>query len=704
MKVFIKHSLPGRLRLGYNSNVLSSRQAILAQSLIAVQEGINDIQVNPLVGSFLVYYDSSIISEKEILNLFAALTDKYLNDQNLLDAVAIVPETDSTFGILFETAFNVLLRRLLPLPIRNIILYSHIIPRVGRALLALMKGTIFSTDLLDATALSVAVLSGNTATASSVSLLLEMGEQIEGITRKRSYNNLAQTLLISNESVHILVNDEEKTVPASTLKKGDTVIVRAGSQIPADGTVIRGTGMANQASITGESLPVEKSEGSTVFAGTILEEGEIVLTVISTGKDTKVHNIISLIDQSQSLKATVQRRSEKLAEQIVPFNFLLTLITWLITRNVTKTISTLMVDYSCAMKLAAPIAVLSAMKEAATWGISVKGGKYLEEAAQAQTIIFDKTGTLTYATPTLTDIYPMKGYTKEDILIMAACLEEHFPHPLGRAVVQAAEEQHLRHPENHAKVEYIVAHGIASTLDGKKLRIGSKHFIFEDEGIPFTNEIENIHSSLQDSGSSLLYLAIDGKLAGILAIGDPVRKDAKEAIATLKRLGIKKCMMITGDTEGAAKKIATETGVDAWHAQALPEDKVSFVEAERKAGNKVIMIGDGINDAPALSAATLGIAIDGCSSIAGDTADIVLSKDGLAGIVAIRQLGMGLLDRINRNNALIIGANSALLAGGIFGFISPSLAALLHNSLTIGISLSAMQPVLPEFVTEIEDQ
>lgn len=547
--------------------------------------------------------------------------------------------------------------------------------------------------MLDATALTTAAFTGNTNTASSISMLLNLGEQIEEVTKRVSYGNLAHKLLISDEPVHILENGEEKTIPADALKKDDLVIVREGSMIPCDGTVERGEGMVNQASITGESLPVDKKAGSGVFAGTILSEGELVIRTRTTGRDTKVHNIIKMIDNSQNLKANAQRRSENLAEKIVPLNFALAGITWLFTRNLTKTMSTLMVDYSCAMKLAAPIAVLSAMKEAAGLGISVKGGKYLEEAAEATTIIFDKTGTLTFANPKVEKIHAMKEYGEDFVLQTAACLEEHFPHPLGRAVVSLAEERGLLHPENHTKVEYIVAHGIASTLDGKKVRIGSAHFIFDDEKIPFDEKVRDIQEESAKNGESLLYLSYDGELAGVLTIGDPVRPEAREVVQNLRKTGIKRCVMITGDTEGAAKKIAETAGLDGYYSQALPEDKVSLIKKE-KAGGKVIMLGDGINDAPALSAADVGIAIEGSSSIASDTADIVLSEGGLSSVAATRILAQGLIRKISANNAFIIEVNSALLLLGVFGLISPQLAAILHNSVTVGISVKSMQPIL----------
>ena len=694
MTVTIHHALPGRIRIHYNLHEISPRQAILAQSLIAVQEGITDISVNTNIGSYLILFDFSIISQAEIENLFKALGPKYLDDEKLLEAVAQIPITESIMSIFVSTMINHFAKKLLPIPLRRFLLFTNILPRLGSAFgMCFRHGKIFSTQMLDATALTTAAFTGNTNTASSISMLLTLGEEIEEVTKRVSYGNLAHKLLISDEPVHILEDGEEKTIPAEALKKDDLVIVREGSMIPCDGMVEKGEGMVNQASITGESLPVEKKAGSGVFAGTILSEGELVIRTRSTGRDTKVQNIIQMIDNSQNLKANVQRRSENLAEKIVPLNFALAGLTWLFTRNLTKTMSTLMVDYSCAMKLAAPIAVLSAMKEAAGRGISVKGGKYLEEAAEATTIIFDKTGTLTYANPKVEKIYAMKNYDEDFVLQTAACLEEHFPHPLGRAVVSFAEEKGLFHPENHTKVEYIVAHGIASTLNGKKVRIGSAHFIFDDEKIPFDDKVTQIQQESAKSGQSLLYLSYDGELSGVLAVGDPVRPEAREVIENLKKTGIQRCVMITGDTEGAAKKIAESAGLDGYYSQALPEDKVRLIEKEKKAG-KVIMLGDGINDAPALSAADVGIAIEGSSSIASDTADIVLTEGGLNNVATTRMLAQGLIQKINQNNAFIIEVNSALLLLGVFGLISPQLAAILHNSVTVGISVKAMQNIL----------
>ncbi|MGP1455767.1 MAG: heavy metal translocating P-type ATPase [Treponema sp.] len=697
MKIYVHHALPGRLRLLYDKKDVSSQQALLAMALIAVQNGITSIDINHIRGSYLICYDTAVISDQAILRLFEALTEKYLQDPQLLENVAAIPQQESIVGtIIVHLIYHYVKKWFLPAPIRALLVMKNSLPRVGRSLHNIVSGRVFSTNLLDATALTVSLATGDTATASTIAMLLNLGDTLEEITKRKSYDNLAQSLLANDEQVQLVIGDEEKTVSSTTLKKGDLVIVRAGSPIPVDGTVESGNGMVNQASITGESLPVEKHAAHSVFAGTILVEGELLIRVRTVGKDTKVHNIITLVDQSQSLKANAQKRSEQFAEKIVPFNFLLAACTWLITGNTTKTIATLLVDYSCAMKLAAPIAVLSAMREAAALHISIKGGSYLEHAALAQTIIFDKTGTLTYAQPHVEAIHTFNSYTERDVLTLAACLEEHFPHPLGRAIVQAAAEKGYAHPEKHTKVEYIVAHGIMSSLGEQKLRIGSAHFIFDDEGIQKDAAVDVIQREAMGAGYSLLYFAIDAELAAVFAIGDPIRADAKTAIAQLKKTGMEKCIMITGDAEGAAKKIATEAGIDFWYAQALPEDKVKYVKAEHEAGHRVIMIGDGINDAPALAAAEVGVSIDGAAAIAGDVADINLSSKGLTDLVLVRELGQGLLKKMRMNDRFIIGFNSFLLIGSMAGLISPALAAILHNGSTLGISLVAMRSILKQ--------
>ncbi len=702
MDFTVKHSLPGRIRICYNKKKISKRQAALAYSLLSVQDGMTDVSVNYTTGSFLIYYDTKQLSEKHIKAYFMALSDKYLNNQEMLEAVEEPQEQESLlFDLALMTAMHYF-KMILPLPVRMVLRVWSLGPRILNGIEHLAKGEVFHSEVLDATAISMALLTGDTKTASNINFLLNIGDTIEEFTKKKSYSDLADRLISQNDQVQLIgrgSNGEqtEKAVPLSMIKKGDIVAVRTGSIIPVDGEVLSGEALVNQATITGEPLAVEKRKGNSVFAGTIVQEGEIFVEVRETGNQTKVQNILHMIDNSQSLKVSSQVRSENLANQLVKYNFLLSLATFLITGNMTKVMATLMVDYSCAMKLAAPIAVLSAMKEAAGHGIIVKGGKFLENASAADTVVFDKTGTLTHASPKLAEIHTYCGRTEDEVLAIAACLEEHFAHPIATAIVKAATERGILHPEEHAKVEYIVAHGIATELHGKKLLIGSRHFIFEDENCEQPSDLEQVQKEALENGMSLLYLAEEKKLIGIFAINDPVRKNAVKVIKALHDSGIKNCVMITGDDEGAAKNAARLTKVDHYISRALPEDKVRYIEEQKKLGHKVIMIGDGINDAPALAAADTGIAMGDCADITGETADIVLSaEDGLSGLYKTRVLGSLLMDKIDSNNRKIVAVNTSLMFLGLFGFISPSLAALLHNASTIAFSVKSMQPLLGE--------
>ena len=498
------------------------------------------------------------------------------------------------------------------------------------------------------------------------------------------------------EQVRVIKNNEEYSIPAKALKKDDLFIVRSGQSIHADGIIVNGEAMINQANITGEPLPVKKEIDDIVYAGTYIEEGEIIIKVTASGSETKVSKIVKLIDEANNQKSKAQEKAEQLADKLVPYNFLLAGTTYLVTKDIAKTSSTLMVDYSCAMKLAAPIASLSAMKEAANNGIIIKGSKFLEETANADTIIFDKTGTLTYATPKVIDVIGFNNYSKDEVLKTAACLEEHFPHPLSRAVVQEALDKGIDHKEEHAKVEYIVAHGIASTLHSKKVAIGSYHFIFDDEKTNITNEELKEIEKVSQNCSSILYLAIDKKLMGIILIDDPVIPNAKNIVDNLRDTGIKNVVMITGDGEKAASKAAKIINADEYISQALPEDKTLYVKKMRNKGHTVIMTGDGINDSPALAAANAGIAMKGSSDIAGETADIILNEQGIESLLDTRILGQNLLERISFNNKVIIAGNSLLILLGLLGKIKPATAALIHNTLTVAISVNAMQPMIKD--------
>lgn len=697
MNYYVKHSLPGRIRIRYDKNTTTPRQATLAQSLLSVQEGMTKVTLNYTTGSFLIYYDEDILSEKNIKAFFMALTDKYLNDEEMLNSVEIPQKQDNILNILALMTVNHYIKQLLPTPLRVFFRIVSLAPRILKGIESISHGKLFKAEVLDATAISLSILTGDYKTASNINFLLNIGETIEEYTKKKSYSDLALTMLSDKDMVQIVEGNTEKSVPLFTLKKDDVVVVRTGSLIPADGEVIGGEGLVNQASITGEPLAVEKRKGTSVFAGTVVQEGELFICVRAIGSQTKVQNILSMIENSQQLKVSSQIRSEYLADKLVKYNFILSLITFLFTRNITKVMSTLMVDYSCAMKLAAPIAVLSAMKESAKHGILVKGGKFLEDVSLADTVVLDKTGTITEAKPKLARVISFSDKTENDLLTIAACLEEHFAHPVAAAIVHAAKERNLQHPEEHAKVEYLVAHGIATSLYGKKLLIGSYHFIFEDEKVLVPDSLNKIIDEAIANGESLLYLAEENKLIGIFTINDPVRKDAKSIISKLHRSGIKNCTMITGDDEGAASTAAKATNVDYYISHALPEDKVNYINEQKKNGHKVIMIGDGINDAPALATADTGIAMGDCAAITGETADIVLSSnDGLEGLYKMRIMGKRLMKKIESNNRGIIAVNSSLILLGLAGLINPSLAAILHNSSTVLFSIKAAQPLLTE--------
>ena len=695
MNFTVKHSLPGRIRISYDKSKITRQQAALAQSLLSVQEGMTNVSVNYTTGSFLVFYDIEKLSEKHIKAYFSALSEKYLNNQEMLESIGEPQEQESLlFNLAVMTVMHYV-KQLLPLPIRIIMRVYSLAPRILKGAELITSGKIFKSEVLDAAAISMALVNKDIKTAANINFLLNIGDIIEDFTKKKSYSDLADKLLSQNDQVQKVEGKTERTVPLSAIKKGDLIAVRTGNVIPADGTVIRGEGLVNQASITGEPLAVEKRKGTSVFAGTTVQEGELFVEVRAVGSQTKVQNILTMIDNSQHLKVSSQVRSERLADSLVKYNFLLSLGVLLFTRNMSKVMATLMVDYSCAMKLASPIAVLSAMKEAAENGIIVKGGKFLEDASVADTVVFDKTGTLTAATPQLARIMTFDGRKEDEVLAIAACLEEHFAHPIATAVVKAATERGILHPEEHAKVEYIVAHGIATTLNGKKLVIGSSHFVFGDEKVAEPETLEKIQKDAVKNGESLLYLAEEKKLIGIFAINDPVRKNAPQIIQKLHQSGIKNCVMITGDDEGAARNAAKITKIDHYISRALPEDKFNYIEKQKKLGHKVIMIGDGINDAPALAAADTGIAMGDCADITGETADIILSsEDGLEGLYKTRLLGTGLMRKIDVNNAGIVAVNTTFMLLGLFGFISPSLAAILHNASTVAFSVNAMRPVL----------
>ena len=698
MYYHVRHSIPGRIRLEYDKRRIDPIRASLAENLIAVQEGITAISFNSNVGTFLVYYDISKLSECEVLAFFSAIDGRYLDDPSMLASVREPDVSISLAGTLVSMTVSYALRKLLPVSIRSIMRVWRAFPRVMAGAKCLLSGHISDTRVLDAAAISVAIASGNSRTADNIGFLLSVGETIEEYTKRKSLDDLAITMFSGNESVHVLAGeDTEEVRPLSAVRKGDVIIARTGDVIQADGSVAKGEALVNQATITGEPLAVEKREGSTVFAGTVVEEGEIHVCVRQIGSQTKVSRILAEISSSNELKVSSQKNAEILADRLVKYNFLFTALTFLFTRNTAKVLSTLMVDYSCAMKLSAPIAVLSAMKEAAEHGLLVKGGRFLEEAAKADTVVFDKTGTLTNASPMLSRIINFSARSDDEILRLAACLEEHYAHPIARAIVRAADERNLEHPEKHAKVEYIVAHGIASYVANHRVLVGSRHFVINDEHSEAPDSLDDIQKEAIKRGESLLYLAEDGRLIALFALSDPVRTDAAQVILKLRESGVSRCVMITGDDEGAAKSVAESAGLDRYISRALPEDKSRYVKDCRNDGHKVIMLGDGINDAPALAAADVGVAMGESAAIAGETADIVLSGDsGLEGIVTARELGRGLLRRIDQTNRSIVLVNTSLILLGLAGLLPPSVSALLHNASTVAFALQSSKPLIKE--------
>ena len=548
-------------------------------------------------------------------------------------------------------------------------------------------------EVLDATAIAVSILRRDFDTAGSVMFLLGIGELLEEWTHKKSVDDLARSMSLNISRVWLCNDGQEMLVPTTEVRTGDLVRVHMGNMIPFDGAVAEGEAMVNQASLTGESEPVRKYKESTVYAGTVVEEGELTIHVKETNGSSKFDKIVTMIEESEKLKSGLESKAEHLADRLVPYTLLGTGITYLLTRNVTKAISVLMVDFSCALKLAMPISVLSAIREASNYHVTVKGGRYLEAMAEADTIVFDKTGTLTKAQPTVKQVVAFNGMSENELLRIAACLEEHFPHSMAKAVVQAAVERRLVHEELHSKVEYIVAHGISSKINDKKVVIGSYHFVFEDQKCAVPDGMMEAFEKLP-SECSHLFMAIDYELAAVICIEDPLREEAANVIRELKEAGISKVVMMTGDSDRTAKAIASRVGVDEYYSEVLPEDKASFVEAEKKAGRKVIMIGDGINDSPALSAADIGIAISDGAEIAREIADITVGADSLNELVTLKLISNGLMKRIHKNYRFIVSFNTGLILLGVAGILQPATSALLHNTSTLMIGLKSMQDIL----------
>ena len=703
MKCKILHTSAGRLRIHLCVNGMTLRQADVLEYYIRNIDGITDVKVYDRTADTVIFYRGS---NKRIIEALAAFSFESAENEGLVpDHTSRVLNREFEDKLVMKVLLRFASKSFLPAPIRAGMAIIRSVRYISEGLKSLLNGKL-SVSVLDATAVTVSLVRGDFSTASSVMFMLGLGELLEDWTHKKSVSDLAGAMSLNVDKVW-LKNGEETLVSVSDVKEGDRIIVRTGNMIPLDGKVVEGEAAVNQASMTGEALPVRKVCGSYAYAGTVVEEGECVIEVEKVSGGGRYDRIVKMIEESEKLKSTAEDKASRLADRLVPYTLGGTVLTYLLTRNVTKTLAVLMVDFSCALKLSMPIAVLSAMRECNQYNISVKGGKFLEAAAKADTIVFDKTGTLTYAQPKVAKIVTFGNRAENDMLRLAACLEEHYPHSLANAVVEEAKARGLNHEEYHSKVEYVVAHGISSTVENRKVVIGSYHFVFEDENCRIPDGDEQKFADISDEYSHL-YLAVSGVLTAVICISDPIRKEAKDAIKALHALGVKNVVMMTGDNEKTAAAVAREVGVDEYHAEVLPEDKAKFIREEKTAGRTVIMIGDGVNDTPALSEADVGIAINTGAAIAKEIADITISSEDLFEIVKLRELASALTKRIDRNYRFIVGFNFMLIVLGVAGFIQPTTSAMLHNMSTLGISLKSMTNLLPEsreegFVNEAKE-
>ena len=696
MKCTILHESPGRLRVHLQCPAMTLHQADVLEYYLRSVAGVSDVKVYDRTRDAVILYTSGRGG------VIAALASFSFPKA---EALALVPEhTPRALNREFEDKLAVTVMRrcisrlFLPVPVTTALAVIRSIRYIKEGLKALWHGRL-SVAVLDATAVTVSLLRGDFSTAGSVMFMLRLGEILEEWTHKKSVADLAGAMSLNVDKVWLRVNDTEVLVPVSDVQEGDCVVVRTGSMIPLDGKVVSGEAMVNQSSMTGESMPRPKRPGSFVYAGTVAEEGECVICVEKRSGGGRYDRIVRMIEESEKLKSTAEDKAARLADRLVPYTLGGTALTYLLTRNITKTLAVLMVDFSCALKLAIPIAVLSAMRESSGHHISVKGGRFLESVAKADTIVFDKTGTLTYAAPTVAQVVPFGGHSEPDMLRLAACLEEHYPHSMANAVVEEAKKRGLSHEEYHSQVQYVVAHGISSMVEGKKVLIGSAHFVFEDEGCRIPAGEEAAFAALPDAYSHL-YLCIAGELAAVICIHDPLRREAQAAVAALHRCGFTNVVMMTGDNRRTAEAVARQVGVDAVYAEVLPEDKAAFIRQEKAKGHTVIMVGDGVNDSPALSEADAGIAISTGAAIAREIADITIASEDLFELVTLRQLSEALMRRIHRNYRFIVGFNFSLIVLGVAGILPPTTSALLHNMSTLGISLKSMTDLLPEKQTQ----
>lgn len=686
------------MRIHILQSRMSFEQADILQYYLDAKEQVINAKIQERTADVTVSYQGS---REEILSVLEAFTyERAQVPETYLKNSGRQMNREYWDRLVNKTVIYFGNKIFLPYPIRAGITMITSVKYIWKGLTTLARRRI-EVPVLDATAIGVSIFRGDISTASSVMFLLSLGEILEEWTHKKSVGDLARSMSLNISKVWLVRDGQEIMVPVTEIRSGDPVRVHMGNVIPFDGCVIEGEAMVNQASLTGESVPVRRAEGSTVYAGTVVEEGEITFKVKEANGSSKYEKIMAMIEESEKLKSSLESKAEHLADRLVPYTFLGTGLVWLLTRNMTKTISVLMVDFSCALKLAMPLSVLSAIREASTHDITVKGGKYLEAMADATTIVFDKTGTLTKAQPTVVEVISFNEKLPDELLRIAACLEEHFPHSMAKAVVREAEKKHLVHEELHSKVEYIVAHGISSMLEDKKVVIGSYHFVFEDEKAQIPAEKQELFDHLSAEYSHL-YMAVDGRLAAVICIEDPLRPEAAEVVKELKKTGITKVVMMTGDSDRIARTIAERVGVDEYYSEVLPEDKAGFVEKEKAAGRKVIMIGDGINDSPALSASDVGIAISDGAEIAREIADVTIGADNLYEVVTLKKLSNALMKRIRKNYKAIVGINASLIALGVAGVFQPTTSALLHNTSTLVISMKSMKNLLGKEENEEE--
>ena len=692
MKFIIKHEIPGRIRVHMVQPKMTFEEADILLYYLVNLENVTKAKVYERTQDAVIYYEKD---RREIIKALQKFGyDRVTVPEGLTEHSGRQMNAEYQEKLLMKVVMRFGGKFLIPAPVRAVWTGVRSLKYLQQGIASLKKGRL-EVAALDATAIGVSILRRDMNTASSIMFLLGIGELLEEWTHKKSVGDLARDMSLNVGKVWLLREEQEILVPAKQIEPEDLVVVRMGNVIPFDGVVSRGEAMVNQASMTGEAVPVKKTAESYVYAGTVVEEGELIICVKAVSRATRFEKIVTMIEESEKLKSNLESHAEHLADQLVPYTLAGTILTWLLTRNVTKALAVLMVDFSCALKLAIPISVLSAIREAGAHNITVKGGKYMEAAANATTIVFDKTGTLTEARPTVRKVVSFCEQSEDELLRMAACLEEHFPHSMAKAVVEAARKRGLEHEEMHSKVNYIVAHGISSTIEGKRVVIGSHHFVFEDEKCsvrePWIRQFETLPEEC-----SLLYLAIEHELAAVVCIEDPLRKEAADVVRALKATGLEKVVMMTGDSEKTAASVARRVGVDAYYSEVLPEDKAKFVEQERASGRTVIMIGDGINDSPALSAANVGIAIRDGAQIAQEIADITISAENLWEIVMLRRLSEALMRRIQKNYRSIVGINATLILLGVTGILQPTTSALLHNMSTLTISLTNMKNLLDE--------